>query len=115
MDENNIYSNYVSALGSLLCKQHKAFYLRESGDIPLLSIAVYSYNLVKGSWVELPRLTPERGYHGVASVDGEMYVVGGFNNPTSETLDTGKTIKENFIREKLGYLIAQNQLLGVVV
>ena len=46
---------------------------------------------MKGNWVELPRLTPERGYHGVASVDGEMYVVGGFNNPTSETLDTGKT------------------------
>ena len=58
---------------------------------------------MKGNWVELPRLTPERGYHGVASVDGEMYVVGGFNNPTSETLDTGKTRKD-FICEKLGYL-----------
>ena len=53
------------------------------------SFIVYSYNLVKGNWQELPRLTPERGYHGVASIEGEMFVVGGFNNPTSETLDTG--------------------------
>ena len=50
---------------------------------------VYSYNLIKGNWFELPRLSPERGYHGVSSIEGEMYVVGGFNNPTSDTLDTG--------------------------
>ena len=56
----------------------------------LTCIAVFSYNLVKGNWVELPKIAPERGYHGVASIDGEMYVIGGFNNPTSETLDTGK-------------------------
>ena len=66
------------------------------------SFVVYSYNLVKGNWQELPRLTPERGYHGVASIEGEMFVVGGFNNPTSETLDTGKLILK-FLELQLGY------------
>ena len=51
---------------------------------------VYSFNLVKGSWQELPRLVPERGYHGIAAIDGEMFVAGGFAMPGSETLDTGQ-------------------------
>lgn len=62
-----------------------------------LNSTVFTYNVVKSSWNELPRLVPERGYHGLATIDGEMYVVGGVTTSraegregTSEMLDTVK-------------------------
>ena len=52
--------------------------------------------MAKSSWNELPRLIPERGYHGLATVDGEMYLVGGITTSRVEgregqtdLLDTG--------------------------
>ena len=57
----------------------------------------FSYNMAKSSWNELPRLIPERGYHGLATIDGEMYLVGGITTSRAEgregqteLLDTGK-------------------------
>ncbi len=44
-------------------------------------------------------MVPERGYHGVAAIEGEMYVAGGYNNPGSETLDTGKQFESTFSYE----------------
>lgn len=62
-----------------------------------LNSTVFTYNMVKSSWNELPRLIPERGYHGLATIDGEMYIVGGVTasraegrEGTTEMLDTGK-------------------------
>jgi len=67
-----------------------------NGETSLNSTA-FSYNMVKSSWNELPRMIPERGYHGLATVDGEIYVVGGVTashvegrEGTTEMLDTGK-------------------------
>jgi len=58
--------------------------------------SVFSYNMAKSNWNELPRLIPERGYHGLATVDGEMYLVGGITTSRAEgregqtdLLDTG--------------------------
>lgn len=53
--------------------------------------------MTKSSWNELPRLIPERGYHGLATVDGEMFLVGGVTTSraegregTTEMLDAGQ-------------------------
>jgi len=42
-----------------------------------LNTTVFSLNLTKANWNELPRLFPERGYHGLAIVGEDLYVVGG--------------------------------------
>jgi len=62
-----------------------------------LNSTCFTYNVVKCCWNELPRLIPERGYHGLATVDGEMYIVGGVTTSraegregTTEMLDTVK-------------------------
>lgn len=46
----------------------------------------------------MPRLIPERGYHGLATLDGEMYIVGGVTTSraegregATEMLDSGKS------------------------
>jgi len=49
-----------------------------------LNTTIFSYNMAKSSWNELPRLIPERGYHGLATVDGEMYLVGGITTSRAE-------------------------------
>ena len=53
--------------------------------------------MIKSSWNEMPRLIPERGYHGLATLDGEMYIVGGVTTSraegregATEMLDSGK-------------------------
>ena len=63
----------------------------------VFTILVFSYNISKSAWNELPRLTPERGYHGLAIIDGEMFVIGGVTSGRGEgregnnveMLDTG--------------------------
>lgn len=54
--------------------------------------------MIKSSWNEIPRLIPERGYHGLATLDGEMYIVGGVTTSraegregATEMLDSGKS------------------------
>jgi len=54
-----------------------------NGETSLHS-TVFTYNVMKSTWNELPRLMPERGYHGLATIAGEMYVVGGVTTSRSE-------------------------------
>lgn len=52
-------------------------------------LSVYGFNVVTQLWSDLPRFTKDRGYHGIASFGGQLYVTGGYCNINSETLDIG--------------------------
>jgi len=61
-----------------------------NGDASINS-TVFSYNASKSAWSELPKLQPERGYHGLAIIDEDLYVVGGISNvrpPAGENRET---------------------------
>lgn len=49
-----------------------------------LNSTVYSFDVQKSVWNELPRLVPERGYHGLAIVGEDMFIVGGVTNGRTE-------------------------------
>ena len=55
--------------------------------------------MVTQLWSDLPRFSKDRGYHGIASCGGHLYVTGGYCNVNSETLDLGnlKMLKQNKI------------------
>ena len=55
----------------------------------LFSVLVFGFNIVTQVWSDLPRFTKDRGYHGIASFGGQLYVTGGYCNVNSETLDIG--------------------------
>ena len=63
---------------------------------PLLCLSVYGFNVVTQLWSDLPRFTKDRGYHGIASFGGQLYVTGGYCNINSETLDIGN--KKYFLK-----------------
>ena len=56
---------------------------------PPYYLSVYGFNVVTQLWSDLPRFTKDRGYHGIASFGGQLYVTGGYCNINSETLDIG--------------------------
>ena len=58
----------------------------------LFSVLVFGFNIVTQVWSDLPRFTKDRGYHGIASFGGQLYVTGGYCNVNSETLDIGNEL-----------------------
>ena len=50
---------------------------------------VFSYNTMKDQWTELPKLSKERGYHGICGVGSNVYIAGGYSCVNSETLNSG--------------------------
>ena len=50
---------------------------------------MFGFNVVTQLWSDLPRFTKDRGYHGITSFGGQLYVTGGYCNVNSETLDLG--------------------------
>ena len=56
---------------------------------PPFCLLVFGFNVVTQLWSDLPRFTKDRGYHGIASFGGQLYVTGGYCNINSETLDIG--------------------------
>ena len=53
------------------------------------SASVFGFNVVTQMWADLPRFTKDRGYHGIASFGGQLYITGGYSNVNSETLELG--------------------------
>lgn len=49
----------------------------------------FAFNVITSQWSEIPKLPKDRGYHGVASLGGQLYIAGGYSTVNSETLDTG--------------------------
>lgn len=58
----------------------------------LFFVLVFGFNIVTQVWSDLPRFTKDRGYHGIASFGGQLYVTGGYCNVNSETLDIGNEL-----------------------
>jgi hypothetical protein len=49
----------------------------------------FAFNVITSQWNELPKLPKDRGYHGVTSLGGQLYITGGYSTINSETLETG--------------------------
>ncbi|KXJ24275.1 Kelch-like protein 17 [Exaiptasia diaphana] len=58
-----------------------------NGDFTNFTTA-FAFNVITSQWNELPKLPKDRGYHGVASLGGQLYIAGGYSTVNSETLDT---------------------------
>ena len=52
-------------------------------------LLVFSYNTMKDQWTELPKLSKERGYHGICGIGSNVYIAGGYSCVNSETLNSG--------------------------
>ena len=75
--------------------------------------------MVKNCWNELPRMVPERGYHGLATINGEMFVVGGITTTrvegrenTTEMLETGI---RTFLSIKKNFIVWLNPIVNIVI
>lgn len=44
---------------------------------------------MKDQWTELPKLSKERGYHGICGIGSNVYIAGGYSCVNSETLNSG--------------------------
>ena len=45
---------------------------------------------MKDQWTELPKLSKERGYHGICGIGSHVYIAGGYSCVNSETLNSGR-------------------------
>lgn len=44
---------------------------------------------MKDQWTDLPKLSKERGYHGICGMGSHVYIAGGYSCVNSETLNSG--------------------------
>ncbi|XP_065676838.1 kelch-like protein 12 isoform X1 [Hydra vulgaris] len=77
---------------------------------PSSNSTVFTYHMVKNYWNELPRMVPERGYHGLATINGEMFVVGGITTTRTEgresTIEMLDTVKKYDMEQAIWVSVA---------